>query len=177
MHDDRAIEPDHFVGFRRAGGRGNIVVAADHVAPPCFFDVAFQLNAERAVVPKSIQAAVDFARLKNEASPFAQRDEFVHIHGGSNRKCGMGSVEWGISIHASRLATANRSGLQVELSGEVEAINTAQIRKIALHADFNKIKTAAGKMESLFDPRVRKLVWQTHVADSAPPHILSDSRL
>ena len=55
-------------------------MAGDHVAPPGFLDVALQLDAERAVVPEAVEAAVDFARLKEEAAPFAQRDELVHVH-------------------------------------------------------------------------------------------------
>ena len=80
MHDDRAIEADHFIGRGGAGQRGQVVVAGDHVAPPGFLDVALELDAERAVIPEAVEAAVDFARLKQEASPLAQRDEFVHFH-------------------------------------------------------------------------------------------------
>ena len=80
VHDDRAFDADHFVRFRRAGGSDQVVVTRDHVAPPGFFDVALKLNPQRPVVPKPVEAAVDFARLKNKASPFAQRDEFVHVH-------------------------------------------------------------------------------------------------
>jgi hypothetical protein len=80
VHDDRAIEADHLVRFRGAGGRGQIVVAGDHVAPPGFLDVPLQLDAQGAIVPEAIQAAVDLARLKQKAPPLAQRDKFVHVH-------------------------------------------------------------------------------------------------
>ena len=80
VHDDRAIQPDHLERLRSAGQHGQIVVAGDHVAPPRFLDVALQLDAQRAVIPKAVQAAVDFARLKDEAPPFAQRDKFFHVH-------------------------------------------------------------------------------------------------
>ena len=52
----------------------------DHVAPPGFLDVAFELDAERAVIPEAVQSAIDFARRKDEAAPFAQGDEFFHVH-------------------------------------------------------------------------------------------------
>src|ERR1700722_12607925 len=80
IHDDGAIQPHHLIGRRRSGQCCQVVMAGDHVAPPGFLDVAFELDAERAVVPEAVQAAVDFARLKKEAAPLAQRDEFFHVH-------------------------------------------------------------------------------------------------
>ena len=60
-------------------------MAGDHVAPPGFLDVPLQLDAQRAVVPEAVEAAVDFARLKEKAAPFAQRDQFFHVHDDSSR--------------------------------------------------------------------------------------------
>ena len=68
-----AVEADHFVGRRRPGRLHQLVVAGDHVAPPGLFDVPLQLDAQRAVVPEAVQAAVDFARLKQKPPPPAQR--------------------------------------------------------------------------------------------------------
>ncbi len=80
VHDDRAVEAGHFVGFGRTGGGGEVVVTGDHVAPPGFLDVPLQLDAERAVVPEAVEAAVDFAGLKEESPAFAEGDEFFHFH-------------------------------------------------------------------------------------------------
>src|SRR5437870_487868 len=76
VHDDRAIDADH--GDLLAVGAWRRI--ADHVVPPGVLDVLFQFDAERAVVPEAVDAAVDFARLEDEAAPFAQGDEFVHVH-------------------------------------------------------------------------------------------------
>ena len=84
IHDDGAIEADHLKRRRRTWQRGQVVMAGDHVAPPGFLDVALQLDAERAVIPEAVEAAVDFARRKDEAAAFAQRDEFFHVHGCSS---------------------------------------------------------------------------------------------
>lgn len=65
-HDDGGFEAD------------DVVAAAGHGGPPEFLDVAFEFGAERAVVPESVYATVDFRRLKNKAAPFAQRHDFFH---------------------------------------------------------------------------------------------------
>ena len=44
------------------------------VVPPRFFDVPFKENAERTVVPEAVESAVDFGRLEQKASAFAQGD-------------------------------------------------------------------------------------------------------
>ena len=56
--------PTISIRLRGARRRGEVVVAGDHVAPPGFLDVPLQLDAERAVVPEAVEAAVDLARLK-----------------------------------------------------------------------------------------------------------------
>ena len=80
VHDDRAVEARHFVGRGGPGRLDLLVMSEDHVAPPGLADIAFQFDAEGTVVPESLNAAVDFARLKQETSPFAQRNQFVHVH-------------------------------------------------------------------------------------------------
>src|SRR5262249_49875852 len=74
--DDRAIQPDHlnllpFRSWRRI---------THHILPPRILDVLFQFDAQWPVVPEPVNAAVDFARLKDEATTLAQCDEFVHVH-------------------------------------------------------------------------------------------------
>ena len=66
MRDDRAVNADH------------IGAPADCVVPPCVTDVTFEFGAHRAVVPEAVDAAVDFAGLKNKAAPFAEGDDLVH---------------------------------------------------------------------------------------------------
>ena len=80
VHDDRAVEAGHFIGGGCTGGDGQFVVPGDHVLPPGVLDIPLEFDAQRPVIPEAVQAAVDFARLKQESSPFAERDEFFHFH-------------------------------------------------------------------------------------------------
>jgi len=64
MHDDGGFET------------GDVVTLAGHGVPPEFLDIALEFGAERAVVPKSIDTAVNLGGLKNETAPLAQRHDF-----------------------------------------------------------------------------------------------------
>ena len=66
VHQDGAVQAD--------------VIAAlgDEFAPPGFFDVVLELDAQRAVIPCIGEAAVDFRAGENKASVFRQRDDFIH---------------------------------------------------------------------------------------------------
>src|SRR5205814_6927264 len=66
VHQDRAVHADDVVAF------------VGHDAPPIIFQITLQLDAERSVIPETIQPAVDFARLKNETAPLAQADDLFH---------------------------------------------------------------------------------------------------
>src|SRR5204863_3913043 len=66
MHDDAGFEA------------GDVVARLGEAAPPVVFDVAFELGAERAVVPEAIDAAVDFGGLKDEPAPFAEGNNLFH---------------------------------------------------------------------------------------------------
>src|ERR1041384_8198662 len=68
MHDDRRFEAD------------DVVAEADHGAPPGVLDVALEFGAERAIIPKAIDAAVDLRRREDEPAPFAQRHDLFHHH-------------------------------------------------------------------------------------------------
>ena len=46
--------------------------------PPCAFDVVFQLNSERTIVPCVGKSAVNFGSGKDETAVFAQRDDLFH---------------------------------------------------------------------------------------------------
>lgn len=69
MSKDRSIEAEDVVAF------------LDVFTPPEFFEVSFHLGSEGAVVPATVQAAVDFGRLKNESFAFAQGDDLLHAGG------------------------------------------------------------------------------------------------
>ena len=53
----------------------------DHIVPPSVFNIAFEQYAERTVVPKAVESAIDFGRLKQKAPAFAQGNEMFHLHG------------------------------------------------------------------------------------------------
>ena len=55
----------------------DVVALGDHRAPPLALDVVLQLDAERAVVPGSPQAAVDLAGRVDEPPSLAQADDGV----------------------------------------------------------------------------------------------------
>ena len=65
-HDDSGFEAD------------DVVALAGHGVPPEFLDVALEFRAQRAVVPKAVDAAVNLGGLVNEPAPLAQRHDFFH---------------------------------------------------------------------------------------------------
>ena len=69
-----------------------LVLLNEFLSPRCF-DVCFQLNAERTVVPCICKTAVDLAARINEASAFAKCDYFVH--------CLFGIVHFSFSLQYS----------------------------------------------------------------------------
>src|SRR3989442_9571741 len=68
VHEDGRIEPDH------------VRTGLDEVAPPHAFDVVLKLHSQGAVVPARARAAVDFARLEDEAPPLREGHQHVHVH-------------------------------------------------------------------------------------------------
>lgn len=68
VHDDCAVKP-------------NVVGVFHHkFLPPSLLDVVFHLHAERAVVPRVRETAVDFAARVNEAAIFCKGNDFVHCN-------------------------------------------------------------------------------------------------
>ncbi len=63
--------------------------AADDVLIPCVFEVAFEFNAEGAVVPEAVDAAVDFGGGEDEAFAFAEGDDFFHFGDDGGGFCGL----------------------------------------------------------------------------------------
>src|SRR4029079_19367018 len=78
VHQQRAVEADHAVGARRAVRRRGLVVVQEHVLPPRLLQIALALDAERTVIPRTVEAAVDLARREYEPPSFAQRHDLVH---------------------------------------------------------------------------------------------------
>ena len=75
IHDDRAIEPDHFDFLAvRTGGW-----VADHVLPPGVLDVLLEFDSQGAVVPEAVDATVDGGRLEDEAGVRKELGEFRHV--------------------------------------------------------------------------------------------------
>ena len=70
MHEDRRVEADDIAAVR------------DHRTPPGLLDVALEFNAERTVIPATVETAVYFARLKDETPAFAKTDDGTHEIGG-----------------------------------------------------------------------------------------------
>src|SRR5438445_6145759 len=66
VHDDARVQAD------------DVVAKLDHRPPPRSLDVVAQDDAERAVVVDALDAAVDLARLEEEAAPLRQRHELFH---------------------------------------------------------------------------------------------------
>ena len=61
----------------------DVAAAVHHGAPPRLLDVALELDAERAVVPAAVEAAVNFARLEDKTAPLAQAYDGAHQIQGS----------------------------------------------------------------------------------------------
>ena len=66
IHEDRRILTDV------------IWIFLNEFFPPCAFDVVFQLNSERAIVPCVGKSAVNFRSGKDKAAVFAQCDDLFH---------------------------------------------------------------------------------------------------
>src|SRR5450432_3266053 len=58
---------------------GDVVALAGHGVPPEFLNVALEFRAERAVVPETVETAVNLGRLEHEPAPLAQRHDLFHL--------------------------------------------------------------------------------------------------
>ena len=66
VHQNGPVEPDHVVPF------------PDHSSPPKIFEVTFKFDPERAVIPATVQATINFTCLEDEPPPFAKADDLFH---------------------------------------------------------------------------------------------------
>ena len=80
--DDRRVDADD---RERSAVRADRR-ALDHVAPPGVAQVVLELNAERAVVPEPVDAAVDIGRREHEAAALGERHDAFHAFAA----CGLG---------------------------------------------------------------------------------------
>ena len=72
MADDGGIQTD------------DVVSGFDHFVPPELFHCFFEHGAVGTVIPESVESAVNFRALKNEAAAFAKADHLFHqVHIGS----------------------------------------------------------------------------------------------
>ena len=71
--------PDHWMADDGGVQSDDVVTLLDHVFPPELFDGAAEGGAVGAVVPEAVDAAVYFGALEDDAAPFAQGDDFVHL--------------------------------------------------------------------------------------------------
>ena len=70
VHEDPGIEPD------------DVVALLDHRPPPGALDVVLELDAEGAVVPDRVDAAVDLRGREDEAAALGERDDRVEFRDG-----------------------------------------------------------------------------------------------
>src|SRR5690242_15596420 len=66
MRQDCAVHPD------------DIVALVHHDTPPVVLQVPLELDAERAVIPRAVQTAVNLTRLKDEPTSLTQADDLFH---------------------------------------------------------------------------------------------------
>ena len=65
--DHRRVKPD------------DVLARPHHVVPPLALDVVLELDAQRAVVPGGLGAAIDLARGVDEAAALRQRDDGIDL--------------------------------------------------------------------------------------------------
>ena len=71
--------PDHWMADDGGVQSDDVVALFDHIFPPKLLDGAAERRAIGAVIPEAIDAAVHFGALEDNAAPFAEGDDFVHL--------------------------------------------------------------------------------------------------
>src|SRR5438552_17321800 len=156
VHQDRGIEAHH------------VVALLDEVAPPDALDVGFQPDAERAVVPARAGAAIDLARLEDEAAPLAQGNDDVHVHAthrrsplvSDSRRTSRRNFAVRVGWPINRVmcdSRAFRSSASTRPSGCVSASSQPAARSRPSAA------TAAGLID------VAPVAWAAHASQTTPP--------
>ena len=67
VHEDGGVQPHH------------VVAPGDDRPPPGLLDVALQLHAQRPVVPRRAEAAVNLAALEHETAALGKGQHLVHV--------------------------------------------------------------------------------------------------
>jgi hypothetical protein len=76
-HSSTILQKQHRCG---TGFYDEFIMGHDPIVPPSVFDIAFEEYAERTVAPEAVESAVDFGRLEQKASAFAQGTLSNHVH-------------------------------------------------------------------------------------------------
>ena len=73
LNDGRIDADDlHRAAVRADGGRD------DHILPPAVAQVVFQLDSQRAVIPESVDSAIDFRGCEDKTATFAEGNNVFH---------------------------------------------------------------------------------------------------
>jgi hypothetical protein len=75
------VLPDETIQNDRRIDTFDVVTLVDEPSPPCLFDVIAELDAERTIVPRATEAAVNFGRGENKTSPLGKRNNSVDVWG------------------------------------------------------------------------------------------------
>ena len=67
------------VSENRAVHAEDVITLLDVLSPPVFLEVLFEFSAEWAVVPATIESAVEFCGLVDEAFALTEGDNFLHL--------------------------------------------------------------------------------------------------
>ena len=112
VHQDARVEPD------------DVVALLDHRPPPGALDVVLELDAQRAVVPHGVDAAVDLRAREDEPAALGEADDRVEVADGG-RDVLLGRRRWGCR---SRAAPVVRPAVAwtVAWLGAVDATSSAR---------------------------------------------------
>lgn len=80
VHDDGAIDRNNTDGV----AIGTTGWSLDDILPPGVLEIAFKLRTKRAIVPETIDTAVNLGGLPNKPTPPTEGDDVVHRLGGGS---------------------------------------------------------------------------------------------
>ena len=78
VHNDTRLDAHHLEPARCPLGLIQLIVRGDHIAPPRLLDVTLQFHPQRAVIPQTTEAPVNFGGLKHKPAAFTQRHNRIH---------------------------------------------------------------------------------------------------
>src|SRR5215213_1321650 len=101
MHQNAGIEPD------------DVPTLVDESAPPQLFDIAFELNSKRPVVPGVCQTTINVRARENEPAALAERGNLIH---GDDARLLDGTHRFALSRHGSHEEPGNTFISQDEIA-------------------------------------------------------------